>query len=104
VPPHVLVGAWHLRDGAHDGEHRAARQVREHQQRQDHADDEAGQHVERDDAEAVLAAMIIHAVSKLMKVAEMRRYYHLVRREFWLGMITLVAASRPGWRRRCPRG
>jgi high affinity sulfate transporter 1 len=40
--------------------------------------------------EAVLAAMIIHAVSKLMKVAEMRRYYHLVRREFWLGMITLV--------------
>jgi SulP family sulfate permease len=40
--------------------------------------------------EAVLAAMIIHAVSKLMKVAEMRRYYHLVRREFWLGTITLV--------------
>jgi high affinity sulfate transporter 1 len=40
--------------------------------------------------EAVLAAMIVHAVSKLMKVAEMRRFYRLVRREFWLGMITLV--------------
>ena len=40
--------------------------------------------------EAVLAAMIIHAVSKLMKVSEMRRFYHLVRREFWLGMITLA--------------
>jgi MFS superfamily sulfate permease-like transporter len=40
--------------------------------------------------EAVLAAMIIHAVSHLMRVAEMRRYYRLVRREFWLGMITLL--------------
>jgi sulfate permease, SulP family len=40
--------------------------------------------------EAVLAAMIIHAVSHLMKVAEMRRFYALVPREFWLGMITLV--------------
>jgi MFS superfamily sulfate permease-like transporter len=40
--------------------------------------------------EAVLAAMIIHAVWHLMKVAEMRRFYRLVRREFWLGMITLV--------------
>jgi MFS superfamily sulfate permease-like transporter len=38
--------------------------------------------------EAVLAAMIIHAVSHLMKVAEMRRFYRLVPREFWLGMIT----------------
>jgi MFS superfamily sulfate permease-like transporter len=40
--------------------------------------------------EAVLAAMIIHAVSHLMKVAEMRRFYRLVPREFWLGMITLL--------------
>jgi sulfate permease, SulP family len=41
--------------------------------------------------EAVLAAMIIHAVSHLMKVAEMRRFYRLVPREFWLAMITLLA-------------
>jgi len=41
--------------------------------------------------EAVLAAMIIHAVSHLMKVAEMRRFYRLRRREFWLGMVTLLA-------------
>ena len=40
--------------------------------------------------EAVLAAMIIHAVWHLMKVAEMRRFYRLVPREFWLGMITLL--------------
>ena len=40
--------------------------------------------------EAVLAAMIIHAVSHLMKVGEMRRFYRLVPREFWLGMITLL--------------
>jgi MFS superfamily sulfate permease-like transporter len=40
--------------------------------------------------EAVLAAMIIHAVWRLMKVAQMRRFYRLVRREFWLGMITLL--------------
>jgi SulP family sulfate permease len=40
--------------------------------------------------EAVLAAMIIHAVSHLMKVAQMRRFYRLVRREFWLGMLTLL--------------
>jgi SulP family sulfate permease len=40
--------------------------------------------------EAVLAAMIIHAVWHLMKVAEMRRFYALVPREFWLGMITLL--------------
>jgi|HubBroStandDraft_3_1064219.scaffolds.fasta_scaffold07104_2 SulP family sulfate permease len=40
--------------------------------------------------EAVLAAMIIYAVSRLMKVAEMRRFYMLVPREFWLGMITLL--------------
>jgi sulfate permease, SulP family len=40
--------------------------------------------------EAVLAAMIIHAVSHLMRVAEMRRFYQLRPREFWLGMLTLV--------------
>jgi sulfate permease, SulP family len=40
--------------------------------------------------EAVLAAMIIHAVSHLMKVAEMRRFYRLRPREFWLGMLTLI--------------
>ena len=40
--------------------------------------------------EAVLAAMIIHAVWHLMKVAEMRRFYALIPREFWLGMITLL--------------
>jgi SulP family sulfate permease len=41
--------------------------------------------------EAVLAALIIHAVSHLMKVAEMHRYYRLVAREFWLGVLTLAA-------------
>jgi MFS superfamily sulfate permease-like transporter len=40
--------------------------------------------------ESVLAAMIIHAVSHLMKVAEMRRFYALVPREFWLGMVALL--------------
>ncbi len=40
--------------------------------------------------EAVLAAMIIHAVSHLMKVKEMRRFHALARGEFWLGMITLL--------------
>jgi SulP family sulfate permease len=40
--------------------------------------------------EAALAALIIHAVSHLMKVAEMRRFYQLVPREFWLGMLTLA--------------
>ena len=41
--------------------------------------------------EAVLAALIIHAVYHLMKVAEMRRFYQLKRSEFWLAMATLVA-------------
>jgi sulfate permease, SulP family len=41
--------------------------------------------------EAVLAAMIIHAVSHLMKVGQMRRFYRLARREFWLGLITLLS-------------
>jgi sulfate permease, SulP family len=40
--------------------------------------------------EAVLAALIIHAVSHLWKVAEMRRYYNLQRLEFWLAVATLV--------------
>ena len=43
----------------------------------------------KDLPEAVLAALIIHAVSHLMKVGEMRRFYQLVPREFWLGMLTL---------------
>jgi sulfate permease, SulP family len=41
--------------------------------------------------EAVLAALIIHAVSHLMKIAEMREFFLLSRREFWLGMVTLGA-------------
>jgi high affinity sulfate transporter 1 len=40
--------------------------------------------------EAVLAALIIHAVSHLWKVAEMRLYYHLQRLEFWLALATLL--------------
>jgi sulfate permease, SulP family len=40
--------------------------------------------------EAVLAALIIHAVSHLMKVGEMRQFYRLVPREFWLAMLTLA--------------
>jgi high affinity sulfate transporter 1 len=40
--------------------------------------------------EAVLAALILHAVSHLMKVAEMRHFYRLIPREFWLGLITLA--------------
>jgi len=41
--------------------------------------------------EAVLAALIIHAVSHLMKAGEMRRFHQLVPREFWLAMLTLLA-------------
>ena len=41
--------------------------------------------------EAVLAALIIHAVSHLMKVGVFRRYYAERQREFWLGIATLVA-------------
>jgi MFS superfamily sulfate permease-like transporter len=40
--------------------------------------------------DAVLAALIIHAVSHLMRVGEMRGFYRLVPREFWLGMATLA--------------
>jgi sulfate permease, SulP family len=40
--------------------------------------------------EAVLAALIIHAVSHLMKVGEMRQFRRLAPREFWLGMLTLL--------------
>jgi sulfate permease, SulP family len=43
----------------------------------------------KDLPEAVLAALIIHAVSRLMKVGEMRKFYRLVPREFWLGALTL---------------
>jgi sulfate permease, SulP family len=44
----------------------------------------------KDLPEAVLAALIIHAVFRLMKVKEMRRFYQLAPREFWLGMATLL--------------
>jgi sulfate permease, SulP family len=40
--------------------------------------------------EAVLAALIIHAVSHLWKVAEMRRYLRLQPLEFWLALATLL--------------
>jgi SulP family sulfate permease len=40
--------------------------------------------------EAVLAALIIHAVSHLWKIAEFRRYYAEARAEFWLGLATLI--------------
>jgi sulfate permease, SulP family len=40
--------------------------------------------------EAVLAALIIHAVWHLMKVKELRRYYAERRVEFWLGLATLL--------------
>ena len=40
--------------------------------------------------EAVLAALIIHAVSHLWKVAAMRRYYSLARLEFWLALATFL--------------
>jgi sulfate permease, SulP family len=40
--------------------------------------------------EAVLAALIIHAVSHLWKIAAFRRYYSERRFEFWLGLITLA--------------
>ena len=39
--------------------------------------------------EAVLAALIIHAVSHLMKVAAFRRYWAERPAEFWLGLATL---------------
>jgi sulfate permease, SulP family len=40
--------------------------------------------------EAVLAALIIHAVSHLWKISEFRRYYGLRPVEFWLGLLTLA--------------
>jgi sulfate permease, SulP family len=40
--------------------------------------------------EAVLAALIIHAVSHLWKVAEFRRYYRKRQVECWLGLATLI--------------
>jgi len=41
--------------------------------------------------DAILAALIIHAVSGLMRVGRMKRFYRLAPTEFWLGMITLVS-------------
>jgi high affinity sulfate transporter 1 len=41
--------------------------------------------------EAVLAALIVHAVSHLMRVGELRRYYRERHVEFWLALATLVA-------------
>ncbi len=40
--------------------------------------------------EAVLAALIIHAVSHLWKLAEFRRYWGERPAEFWLGLATLI--------------
>jgi SulP family sulfate permease len=40
--------------------------------------------------EAVLAALIIHAVSHLWKIKEFRRYRALAPAEFWLGLATLA--------------
>jgi high affinity sulfate transporter 1 len=40
--------------------------------------------------EAVLAALIIHAVSRLWKFTQFRLYYHEQRIEFWLGLATLA--------------
>jgi MFS superfamily sulfate permease-like transporter len=39
--------------------------------------------------EAILAALIIHAVSHLMKFGEMRTFYRLAPLEFWVSMLTL---------------
>ena len=44
----------------------------------------------KDLPEAVLAALIIHAVSHLLKVGEFRRYYAERPLEFWLGLATLL--------------
>ena len=41
--------------------------------------------------EAVLAALIIHAVTRLMRVKQMERYFHLQPAEFWLGIVTLLS-------------
>jgi SulP family sulfate permease len=40
--------------------------------------------------EAVLAALIIHAVLRLMRVRQMLGFYRLIPREFWLGVITIA--------------
>lgn len=44
----------------------------------------------KDLPDPVLAALIIHAVSHLWKVAEMRRYDNLRQLEFWLALVTLL--------------
>jgi MFS superfamily sulfate permease-like transporter len=41
--------------------------------------------------EAVLAALIIYAVTHLMRVKRMVRFFHLRRDEFWLGLVTLLS-------------
>jgi sulfate permease, SulP family len=43
--------------------------------------------------EAVLAALIIHAVSHLWKVRQFRIYYREQRIEFWLGLATLAGVT-----------
>jgi high affinity sulfate transporter 1 len=40
--------------------------------------------------ETILAALIIHAVSRLMRAKLLVRYFHLQRPEFWLGVVTLL--------------
>jgi MFS superfamily sulfate permease-like transporter len=40
--------------------------------------------------EAVLAALIIYAVVRLMKVRQMEGFYRLQKVEFWLGMLALI--------------
>jgi MFS superfamily sulfate permease-like transporter len=44
----------------------------------------------KDLPEAVLAALIIHAVSHLWKVSEFRLYRRLQPLEFWIGLLTLL--------------
>jgi sulfate permease, SulP family len=43
--------------------------------------------------EAVLGALIIHAVARLWKFKEFRRYYRQQRVEFWLGIATLAGVT-----------
>jgi MFS superfamily sulfate permease-like transporter len=43
--------------------------------------------------EAVLAALIIHAVSHLWKVKQFRLFYRVQRAEFWLGIATLAGVT-----------
>ena len=43
--------------------------------------------------EAVLAALIIHAVARLLKFRQFRLYYREQRIEFWLGIATLAGVT-----------